>query len=208
MSVVVRAPDGTIRLYCKGSDTKVLIKIRADTPAELLDNTNANLHYFAKQVGVRAGACSAAGDWEGRQPSRQAAIQAELLPAVLETNSIAGSQPDYYLSQSLSLHRAGPPPPPASLAQGLRTLVVGTKIIDDATYQSWDRRYQEAAASFSGRDEALDALGREIEDGLELIGVTAIEDKLQVWACRRCKRKTRGVASWDRLMACGAADFG
>lgn len=101
-----------------------------------------------------------------------------------------------------------PPPPPASLAQGLRTLVVGTKIIDDATYQSWDRRYQEAAASFSGRDEALDALGREIEDGLELIGVTAIEDKLQVWACRRCKRNTRGVALWDRLMACGAADFG
>lgn len=51
MSVVVRAPDGTIRLYCKGSDTKVLKKVRADTPAELLDNTNANLHYFAKQVG-------------------------------------------------------------------------------------------------------------------------------------------------------------
>lgn len=111
MSVVVRAPDGTIRLYCKGSDTKVLKKVRADTPAELLDNTNANLHYFAKQ--------------------------------------------------------------------GLRTLVVGTKIIDDATYQSWDRRYQEAAASFVDRDEKLDALGREIEDGLELIGVTAIEDKLQ-----------------------------
>lgn len=60
---------------------------------------------------------------------------------------------------------------------------MGTKIIDDATYQSWDRRYQEAAASFVDRDEKLDALGREIEDGLELIGVTAIEDKLQarIW---------------------------
>ena len=33
------------------------------------------------------------------------------------------------------------------------------------------------------RDEKLDALGKEIEQGLELIGVTAIEDKLQVrWA--------------------------
>jgi len=64
--------------------------------------------------------------------------------------------------------------------QGLRTLVIGTKIIDDSAYLEWDRRYQEAAASFVDRDEKLDALGREIEDGLELIGVTAIEDKLQV----------------------------
>jgi cysteine synthase len=50
MSVIARAPDGTIRLYCKGSDAKVLQKIRRDTPPELMDNTNANLHYFAKQV--------------------------------------------------------------------------------------------------------------------------------------------------------------
>jgi magnesium-transporting ATPase (P-type) len=67
--------------------------------------------------------------------------------------------------------------------QGLRTLVLGTKIIAPATYQEWDRRYQEAAASFVDRDERLDALGKEIEEGLELIGVTAIEDKLQVAAC-------------------------
>lgn len=71
---------------------------------------------------------------------------------------------------------AHPPPTP----QGLRTLVLGTKIIEDASYLEWDRRYQEAAASFVGRDDKLDALGREIEEGLELIGVTAIEDKLQV----------------------------
>ena len=55
MSVIARSPDGTIRLYCKGSDAKVMKKIRADTPPELLDNTNANLHYFAKQVGTGQG---------------------------------------------------------------------------------------------------------------------------------------------------------
>ena len=64
--------------------------------------------------------------------------------------------------------------------QGLRTLVIGTKIIPAELYQAWDKRYQEAASSFHGRDEKLDALGREIEEDLELIGVTAIEDKLQV----------------------------
>lgn len=108
-----------------------------------------------------------------------------------------------------------------ALRQGLRTLVIGTKIIEDNAYQvggppgcrlpclallspagalliqlcpvihtrrwhapccpqEWDQRYQEAASSFVDRDEKLDALGKEIEQGLELIGVTAIEDKLQV----------------------------
>ena len=64
--------------------------------------------------------------------------------------------------------------------QGLRTLVVGTKIIPTADYHAWDQQYQAAAASFEGRDEKMDLLGNVIEDGLELIGVTAIEDKLQV----------------------------
>ena len=50
MSVIARSPDGTIRLYCKGSDAKVMKKIRADTPPDLVNNTNANLHYFAKKV--------------------------------------------------------------------------------------------------------------------------------------------------------------
>ncbi len=64
--------------------------------------------------------------------------------------------------------------------QGLRTLVLGTKIISPEYYAEWDKRYQEVAASFTDRDENLEKLGIEIEQGVELIGVTAIEDKLQV----------------------------
>lgn len=37
-----------------------------------------------------------------------------------------------------------------------------------------------AAASFEDRDGKMNALGTEIEQDLELVGVTAIEDKLQV----------------------------
>lgn len=36
-----------------------------------------------------------------------------------------------------------------------------------------------AAGSFEDRDEKMNALGVEIEQELELVGVTAIEDKLQ-----------------------------
>ena len=40
-------------------------------------------------------------------------------------------------------------------------------------------RYQEAAADLEDRDARLAELYKEAELGLELVGVTAIEDKLQ-----------------------------
>ncbi|KDD73748.1 hypothetical protein H632_c1873p0, partial [Helicosporidium sp. ATCC 50920] len=111
MSIVARSPDGSVRLYCKGADAKVLPRLRADTDADLVRRTQDNLHAFAQQ--------------------------------------------------------------------GLRTLLLGTRIIDEREYQGWDARYQEAASSFQDRDARMDALGAELERELELVGVTAIEDKLQ-----------------------------
>ena len=63
--------------------------------------------------------------------------------------------------------------------QGLRTLVLGTKILTEEVWADWDSRYQDAAAQLDNRDEALAALAVEIEADLEMVGVTAIEDKLQ-----------------------------
>ena len=63
--------------------------------------------------------------------------------------------------------------------QGLRTLVLGTKILAEEVWADWDARYQDAAAQLDDRDEALAALAVEIEADLEFVGVTAIEDKLQ-----------------------------
>lgn len=50
MSVIARAPDGTIRVYCKGSDAKVLKKIRPGTDPQLLAATEHDLHDFAMRV--------------------------------------------------------------------------------------------------------------------------------------------------------------
>ena len=62
MSVIARSPDGTIRLYCKGSDAKVMKKIRHDTPEDLVAKTDDNLHFFAKQArAATAAACLARG---------------------------------------------------------------------------------------------------------------------------------------------------
>ena len=58
-------------------------------------------------------------------------------------------------------------------------MVLGTKILPEEVWADWDSRYQDAAAQLDNRDEALAALAVEIEADLEMVGVTAIEDKLQ-----------------------------
>lgn len=63
--------------------------------------------------------------------------------------------------------------------EGLRTLVLASCDLDEVFFNNWKQRHQEAAISLEERDEKLDALYEEIEKDLELVGVTAIEDKLQ-----------------------------
>ena len=50
MSVIARAPSGSVRLLSKGSDAKVIGILHAGVPKALLDATNSNLHLFATQV--------------------------------------------------------------------------------------------------------------------------------------------------------------
>jgi len=52
MSVIARSPDGTIRLYAKGADSKMLATLNKNTNQELLDQTARNLHLFATQVSI------------------------------------------------------------------------------------------------------------------------------------------------------------
>lgn len=53
--------------------------------------------------------------------------------------------------------------------------------MDEEEYKKWDAKYQEAAGTMSAnRDELLSSVAEEIEQEFELVGITAIEDKLQV----------------------------
>ena len=62
---------------------------------------------------------------------------------------------------------------------GLRTLCVAQKILDERTALAWLSRYQEAMSSLTHRAENLSKVGGELEENMELLGVTAIEDRLQ-----------------------------
>nr|XP_023694700.1 phospholipid-transporting ATPase ID-like isoform X2 [Paramormyrops kingsleyae] len=63
--------------------------------------------------------------------------------------------------------------------EGLRTLVLAHKELDEAYFQSWKARHHEASTALEEREEKLDELYEEIEKDLLLLGATAIEDKLQ-----------------------------
>lgn len=63
--------------------------------------------------------------------------------------------------------------------EGLRTLCLAVRDLEEMFFNDWKHRHQEAALSLDNRDEKLDAIYEEIERDMTLIGVTAIEDKLQ-----------------------------
>jgi phospholipid-transporting ATPase len=63
--------------------------------------------------------------------------------------------------------------------EGLRTLFLAEKFIDEETYSSWLKESNAAKLEINNREEKVAAVDEKIEIELELIGSTAIEDRLQ-----------------------------
>ena len=63
--------------------------------------------------------------------------------------------------------------------EGLRTLCIAYKDVDEETYQRWSKEHDVAAAAMENRDDKLEAVSDAIERELTLLGGTAIEDRLQ-----------------------------
>jgi phospholipid-translocating P-type ATPase (flippase) len=64
-------------------------------------------------------------------------------------------------------------------ADGLRTLLVGVKEIERSFFEEWSANFDEAKASLIDRTEKMERLMNEVEQNLELIGATGVEDRLQ-----------------------------
>ncbi|XP_012735271.2 phospholipid-transporting ATPase ID [Fundulus heteroclitus] len=63
--------------------------------------------------------------------------------------------------------------------EGLRTLALAYKDLDEEYFRQWKQRHHEASISLEDKESQLDELYEEIEKDLLLLGATAIEDKLQ-----------------------------
>jgi magnesium-transporting ATPase (P-type) len=62
---------------------------------------------------------------------------------------------------------------------GYRTLCFSTRTIPEDFYNQWSRTHHEASVSLENRNEKMAESAEQIEKELRLVGVTAIEDKLQ-----------------------------
>ncbi|KAH8107301.1 phospholipid-translocating P-type ATPase [Phellopilus nigrolimitatus] len=62
---------------------------------------------------------------------------------------------------------------------GLRTLCIAYRYLSEEEYVDWSMAYDAAASAVKGRDEAIDEANERIEHSLQILGATALEDKLQ-----------------------------
>lgn len=63
--------------------------------------------------------------------------------------------------------------------EGLRTLLYAHKFIPEPEYQAWKKVFHAAETSLLDRQDRIEEAGDRIEQGLDLVGASAIEDKLQ-----------------------------
>lgn len=63
--------------------------------------------------------------------------------------------------------------------EGLRTLVISMKPLTEKQYEDWSRKYAEAKADLNDRERLVQLCIEELEQDMDLLGVTGVEDKLQ-----------------------------
>ena len=61
--------------------------------------------------------------------------------------------------------------------EGLRTLVISQKMLTQEYYEKWNRKYNQAKASLANRDELVAEAISELENEMELLGITGVEGK-------------------------------
>ncbi|EEQ37721.1 phospholipid-translocating P-type ATPase, flippase family protein [Clavispora lusitaniae] len=81
--------------------------------------------------------------------------------------------------------------------EGLRTLLYSFKWLSHGEYEEWAKEYQDAKISLVDRAKKVEEVGEKIETNLQLLGATAIEDKLQEGVSEAIEKLSRaGIKLW------------
>lgn len=88
--------------------------------------------------------------------------------------------------------------------EGLRTLLLARRTLTREEVDAWMMKFREAEKALQNRDGALADVAEEIEQNMEIVGVTAVEDKLQLEVPDTIvKIRAAGIKLWvltgDRL---------
>ena len=62
---------------------------------------------------------------------------------------------------------------------GLRTLCIAYRYLSEEEYLNWSRIYDAACSAINDREEEIEKANEQIEHSLQVLGATALEDKLQ-----------------------------
>ena len=207
MSIVVRCPDGRIWLICKGADSHIIPRLRqsqlaARKSAEVrrsMDVSRQRLRKSMHEEGRNSfgGRPSMQGRGRSSMDVRSSmaidrARSTDLRPSLALGRATLGVPKISFDPGSLQddIHALDHADDSALFSkcfqhiddfatEGLRTLLYSHNYLDPEEYLSWSKLYKEATTSLVSRQERIEAAGEIIEQGMDLLGCTAIEDRLQ-----------------------------
>ncbi|KAG8063923.1 hypothetical protein GUJ93_ZPchr0004g40384 [Zizania palustris] len=80
---------------------------------------------------------------------------------------------------------------------GLRTLCLGWRELKEDEYEDWSKKFQDASCSLENREHKIAEVCHSLEKDLHILGVTAIEDRLQDGVPETIKLlKSAGINVW------------
>ncbi|GJP62217.1 hypothetical protein CLOP_g19305 [Closterium sp. NIES-67] len=179
MSVVLRCPDGSTKLLVKGADSAVLSRVQTEEGGGAGEEEQNAAGTVVKDEEEEEEECE--GDSEQEE---EEGVGGEMVEEGEKAQEGIGTSPHHSPPQVPSLQQQILSATERHIHQysqaGLRTLAIATRPLPPAALQSWLARYHAAAHSLSAdRDAKLAALADETERGLQILGATAIEDRLQ-----------------------------
>ena len=204
MSILVRYPDGKIRLLCKGADSVILPRLKQAALAQRKSQEVRRSIQVDRDMQRRSQQSTPRNSFGGR-PSltirRKSSLDIRPAPKrnTLDVPQFSHSQ----ASLRPSFQRRSTDRPRQSAlddsytaddglvftrcfkhlddfaTEGLRTLVFAQRELTQEEYTSWKKLYTDATTSLVNRQDRIEAAGEMIEQSLDLLGATAIEDKLQ-----------------------------
>jgi phospholipid-translocating ATPase len=165
MSIIVRCPNQRIWIICKGADNMIVPRLKQASSLgqktdTLRDEIESELQQRSQQPETRNTTDCMNSVETAKQP----------LSTFLDDLPVD----DHSASLSRCLEHVDD-----FATEGLRTLLFAHKFISPEDYFNWKKVYQEATTSLTDRQDRIEAAGELIEQSLDLLGASAIEDKLQ-----------------------------
>lgn len=194
MSIVVRCPDNRVWLICKGADSSIIPRLRQAELAERQSHEVRRSSDYGRRLARKSEQNEPRNSF-GARPSLQ--IRGRSSMDVRRSIGIGRAtldvpKPSFEVRKSLqqdlisfedvedsALFGRTFTHIDAFASEGLRTLLFAHKYLEADEYDTWKKIHHEATTSLVHRQERIYAAGEMIEQGFDLLGASAIEDKLQ-----------------------------